>query len=104
MDNGGSYSRCALLLFLQLAYSSGFVPNDYFRFERLHPGTVFLFSWAHSFEQSVGCHVVRAGAIQCSPIVVGETREFENVVQCSNATPPPASDDYSFWEHRCGIQ
>ena len=29
---------------------------------------------------------------------------FENVIQCTKATSPPASDDYSFWEHRCGIQ
>ena len=76
----------------------------YLRFESLHPGTVLRISWTRSFEQCVNSYVVRAGAFQCSPVMVGDTCEFENVIQCPNTTPPPASDDYSFWEHRCGIQ
>ena len=30
------------------------------------------------------------------PVVVGDTCKFENVIQCPNATPPSASDDYRF--------
>ena len=51
-----------------------------------------------------GCPAVRVGAFQCSPVVVGDARESENVMQCPNTTHHPASDDYSFWEHRRGIQ
>ena len=45
-------------------------------------------SWTRSFEQCIGSHVVRASAFQRSPVVVGDTCEFENVIQCPNPTPP----------------
>ena len=73
--------------------SSSFALPDVFliiRCERLHPGTVLRISWTRSFEYCVGYHVVRAGTFQCSPVVVGDTCEFENVIQCPNATPPPS--------------
>ena len=89
MGNGGSCSCCALLSLLQLVCPPGCVPSDYFRFERLHSVTLLRISWTRSFEQCVGCHVVRAGAFQCSPVVVDDTCEFENAIQCPNAPPPP---------------
>ena len=81
MDNGGSCSWRTLLSFLQLDCPPGCVPNDYFRFERLH--------WTILFEQRAGCHAVRAGAFQSSPVVVSDTCEVENIIQCPNATSPP---------------
>ena len=63
------------------------VPNDFLRFERLHPGTVLRISWTRLFEQCVGCHALRAGAFLYFSVVVGDICEFENVIQCPNAIP-----------------
>ena len=50
---------------------------------------VLQISYTSLFERSVGCHTVRAGVFQCSPVEVGDTCKVENVIQCPNVTPPP---------------
>ena len=95
MNNEGSYSCCASSSLVQLVCrpdvfrmtTSGlrdFTQKPYFE----SSGQVRL--------NSSGCHAVRAGAFQYSSVVAGDTREFKNVFQCPNTTPPPASDNYSF--------
>ena len=89
MNNGGGCSCRALLSFLQLACPPGCVPNNCCWFERPYPETVLRISWTSLFEYCPGCHTVRKGVLQCSPVVVGDTCEFENITQCPNATLPP---------------
>ena len=89
LDKGSGCSCRALRSFLlELAGPPGCVSNDCLWFERLHPGTVLQISGISPFERSVGCHTIRAGTFQCSPVVVGDTCEVENTIQCLNATPP----------------
>ena len=89
--NKGSDCFCrALRSFrLQLAGPPRCVPNGCLWFVRLHLGTVLGIFWTSLFERCVGCHTVRAGAFKCSPVVVGDTCEFETVIQCPNLLPPP---------------
>ena len=93
LNNGGGCSCRALWPFLlQLAGPPECVPKDCFWFERLHPGTVPQISWTGSFEHCAGCHTIRAGAFQCSPVVVDDTcvkSKCPPMPECKSPSPHP---------------